>query len=109
MTVWPKFSKLDSSPRCDQECFFLLWLINGEYIYIEVSAAYSECEMPGQVGEGFRNDSGLYVGALNHTNELLSSLRFEIPTSHLIANPRVHPNHTVFFLSLPYQCLLPCV
>lgn len=45
---WPKFTKLDSLPRCDQECCFLL--SDGEYIYVW-----------GEVGEGLRNDSGLYI------------------------------------------------
>lgn len=27
---WPKFAKLDSSPKCDQECFFSSWLSNEE-------------------------------------------------------------------------------
>lgn len=55
----------------------------------------SECKMPDQ--RGFRNDSRLYIGALNHTNEFIKITEIWIPTSHLIANPSVHQIITVLF------------
>lgn len=63
MTVGPNFSNWILHPGVTKNVAFLLWLSNGEYIYLEASATSSECKMPGQVGEDFRNDSGLCIGA----------------------------------------------
>lgn len=52
MTVGPNLQNWILYPDVTKNVYFLLWLSNGEYIYLVVFTTRSECKMPVQVGEG---------------------------------------------------------
>lgn len=63
MTVGPNLPNWIIHPDVTKNVISCCGLVMENIFILEVFTSSSEREMPGQVGEGLRNDSGLYIGA----------------------------------------------